>query len=160
MRGLSAIALGVLALTNAGEAAAQAKIGVWTVELGKRCAITQTWTSDSKADQGIMMSYMAKGEALLIGFIDTETVYTPNEEFKVALQVDKKWKSKVDGFAVDKNTAAILIPATSDAIAALKNGIGLDMEVIGKPDNYSGVYSLDDTRRALAALESCRQQTD
>lgn len=160
MRKSAAIGLGMLAGLVSIEANAESTIGVWSVELGKKCAITQSWKSDTKADQGIMMSYMAKGQAMLIGFFDTETNYKPKEEFKVALQVDKKWTTKVDGFAVDKHTAAVLVEATSDAIKALKDGNELDMEVVGKPDNYSGIYSLDDTRKALAALDACRAQSE
>ncbi|WP_448190586.1 hypothetical protein [Azospirillum sp. sgz301742] len=160
MRGLVVGTLGAVALMLSSPVQAQSTIGVWTVELGKKCAITQMWKGDTKNDLGIMISYLAKGQALLLAFYDTDTTFKDKEEFKVTLEVDKKWKAKVDGFGADKNTAGVVLPASSDAVNALMNGNSLYMEVADKPDNYSGTYSLDDTRKAIAALDSCRAQAD
>lgn len=152
--------LSAMALLLSGPVHAQTTVGVWNVELGKKCAITQTWKGETKNDIGIMISYLAKGQGLLLAFYDTDTTFKDKEEFKVTLQVDKGWKAKLDGFAADKNTAAVVLPASSDAVNSLMNGSSLYMEVADKPDNYSGTYSLDDTRKAIAALDSCRSQAD
>ncbi|WP_448205585.1 hypothetical protein [Azospirillum sp. sgz302134] len=160
MRGLVAGTVGAAALMLSLPLQAQSTVGVWNVELGKKCAITQTWKGDNKNDIGIMISYLAKGQGLLLAFHDTDTTFKEKEEFKVLLEVDKRWRAKLDGFAADKNTAAIVLPASSDAVNSLMNGNSLYMEVPDKPDNYSGTYSLDDTRKAIAALDSCRAQAD
>lgn len=160
MRGIVVGTLGAVALMLSSPVQAQSTIGVWTVELGKKCAITQTWKGETKNTLGIMISYLAKGQGLLLAFYDTDTTFKDKEEFKVTLEVDKGWKAKVDGFAADKNTAGVVLPATSAAVNALMNGNSLYMEVADKPDNYSGTYSLDDTRKAIAALDSCRAQAD
>lgn len=160
MRGLAAVTMGTVALLLSAPVQAQSTIGVWTVELGKKCAITQTWKGDTKNTVGIMISYLAKGQGLLLAFYDTDTAYKEKEEFKVALEVDKRWKAKLDGFAADKNTAAVVLQASSDSVRALMDGRELYMEVPDKPDNYSGTYSLDDTRKAIAALDACRAEAE
>lgn len=160
MRGIVAGSVGAVALMFSLPLQAQSKIGVWNVEFGKECAITQTWKGDNKNDIGIMISYLAKGEGLMLAFHDTDTTFKEKEKFKVILEVDKSWKAKLDGFAANKNTAGVVLPATSEAVKALMSGNSLSMEVADKPDNYSGTYSLDDTRKAIAALDSCRAQAE
>lgn len=160
MRGFIAGALGAAALTLSVPVHAQSTVGVWTVELGKKCAITQSWKGDKKNTIGIMISYLGQGKALLLAFHDTDTTYQDKEEFKVSLDVDKRWKAKLQGFAADKNTAAVVLEASSDAVRALMDGSELYMEVPDKPDNYSGTYSLDDTRKAIRALDTCRAQAE
>lgn len=160
MRGLVTGILGAVALMLSAPVQAQSTVGVWTVELGRKCAITQTWKGDNKNTIGIMISYLAKGQGLLLAFHDSDTTYQDKEEFKVLLEVDKRWKAKLDGFAADKNTAAVVLQASSDSVRSLMEGKELYMEVPDKPDNYSGTYSLDDTRKAIGALDSCRAQAD
>jgi ABC-type nitrate/sulfonate/bicarbonate transport system substrate-binding protein len=161
MRSLFKAALAVTACTLSLPAVAQkSQVGVWEVTGGKTCSITQAWKGDSKNAIAWGLSYMAKGEALLLFFADTDTTFKDSEELKLELKVDSTWKSKVDAVASDKNTAATVLPATSAAINALMNGKELEMTMVGKPDKYSGTYSLDDTRKAIAALDGCKAQSE
>lgn len=159
MRSFLIAATATAACALAVPAAAQvSEVGVWTVTGGETCSITQAWKAETKNAIAWGLSYMNKGETLLLFFADTDTTFKEKEDLKLELKVGT-WKSKVDAFASDKNTAATILPASSEAINALMNGKELEMTMVGKPDKYSGTYSLDDTRKAIAALDGCKAQS-
>ena len=135
------------------------KIGVWTVELGKKCMISQAWDTEKKGKMGIFIGYLAKGSAVVLGFLDSDSNLKKDEQFNVALDIDKKWKNTVIGVAARSDTVAVVFPATSDALSALKKGNRIDVDHVDKPDS-TWWFSLDDTQNALGALEACRQLTE
>ncbi|PWC37427.1 hypothetical protein [Azospirillum sp. TSO35-2] len=158
MRGIIAAAAGVAALFSIGTAHAQTKIGVWTVKIDKDCSITQEWKTDSKDTAVVGLAYTNKGQAMVMIFGDSSWKLKEKEDLTISLSVDKKWSDKFPGAAIDKTMAAVGIPATSKAIDALMNGRELYMEIDGKSDDYAYTYYLDDTRKAISALEACRAQ--
>ena len=158
MRGIYAAAVCLAAVTSVGTAHAQTKIGVWDVKIDKDCAISQEWKTDSKDTAGIILAYTSKGQAMVLMFSDSAWKLKEKEDLNISLSVDKKWGDKVPGAAIDKTMAVVGIPATSKAIEALMNGRELYMEIDGKGDDYAYTYYLDDTRKAISALEACRAQ--
>lgn len=161
MRGLKSAALACLAVAGLSlPAQAQKAVGVWTVEFGQVCGIKQNWRGDNKNTIAWGINYVAHGKGLLLWFADSDTTFTPKEELKLVLAVDKKWKQTVDAFAFDKNTAATLFETSGASVDALMNGKNLEMTMQGKPENYSGTFSLDDTRDAISALEACKATVD
>jgi hypothetical protein len=162
MRAMRAALLCAAIAVLSSPAQAQTKtVGVWNVDLGKVCGITQAWKAEAGNAIAWGINYVDKGKGLLLWFADTDTVFTPKEDLKLALQVDKKWKkNNVAAFAFDKNTAATLFEASGESITALMTGKNLEMTMQDKPDNYSGTFSLDDTRQAIAALDACKATAD
>jgi hypothetical protein len=161
MRGIWAAAVAATAIGLAAPAGAQTKaVGVWAVDLSTTCGIKQNWRGDNKNTIAWGINYVEKGKGLLLWFADSDTGFTPKEDLKLVLSVDKKWKKSVPAFAFDKNTAATLFQTTGESIDALMNGKNLEMTMEGKPDNYSGTFSLDDTRQAIAALDACKATAD
>jgi len=133
---------------------------VWTVSIDKGCGMFQEWKTETKDTAKVGLGYMNKGKDIVLAFSDSSWAFKKDEEFTVSLGVDKGWKGKVPGAAVDKTTAVAVLPASSDAINALMNGRELFMEVDGKSDDYGYTYYLDDTRKAIAALDACRAQAE
>ncbi|WP_372399615.1 hypothetical protein ABMY26_28815 [Azospirillum sp. HJ39] len=160
MRVIFAAVAGMATLTSVSIAQADTKIGVWSVKIDKDCAITQEWKTDSKDTAGIGLAYTAKGQAMVMVFSDSSWKLKEKESLSISLAVDKKWSETVSGTAVDKTMAAVGIPATSNAINALMSGKELYMEMDGKSDDYAYTYYLDDTRKAISALEACRAQAE
>lgn len=160
MRAIFAAVAGMATLTSVAIAQADTKIGVWSVKIDKDCAITQEWKTDSKDTAGIGLAYTAKGQAMVMVFSDSSWKLKEKESLSISLAVDKKWSETVSGTAVDKTMAAVGIPATSNAINALMSGKELYMEMDGKSDDYAYTYYLDDTRKAISALEACRAQAE
>jgi hypothetical protein len=158
MRGIFAAAACVAAFVSVGTAHAQTKIGVWDVKIDKDCAISQEWKTESKDTATIALAYTNKGQAMVLIFGDSAWKLKEKEDLTISLSVDKKWSDKVPGAAIDKTMAVVGIPATSKAIDALMNGRELYMEIDGKSDDYAYTYYLDDTRKAISALEACRAQ--
>lgn len=158
MRGILAAFAGMAVLASVATAQADTKIGVWTVQLDKDCAISQEWKTDSKDTAGVGLAYTNQGQAMVMVFRDTGWKLKEKETLAISLSVDKSWSEKVQGVAVDNTMAAVGLPASATAINALMNGKELYMEMDGKSDDYAYTYYLDDTRKAISALDACRTQ--
>lgn len=151
------------AMTLAPNGAAQAKtmIGPWEVSLRNACGISDKWKNEAQGTEVLGMAYIDKGKSLMLVFGDTRWKLKQDEDLRISLQVDDGWKQVVPGSALTTDkAAAFIIPVNSTAVNALMNGNELFMDIMGKGEEYSYAYRLDDdTTEALTALDACRFNT-
>jgi hypothetical protein len=145
-----------LALASVSPARAAPRIGDWEVDT-KACVISQKWTADDGEGMFLGMGYINKGEYLMIAMGAANNKYKPEEELSFRIQIDDSFKTSGGGTAADARTGLAVLPASAVLIDALMQGEEMVVEVVGKPDRYSGTYALDDTDEALPALDSCRR---
>jgi hypothetical protein len=149
-------------LTWMASANAETMIGPFHVSTGKDCRIFDEWVNDDKSTGLLGMGYIDKGKSATLVFGDSSWRLKKDEELRIFLKVDDIWRDVFLATAPKRDRAvAFLLPISSEALNALMNGNELSMDIEGKGEDYSYIYTLDDDfTAAISALDSCRFETE
>jgi len=133
--------------------------GTWTVTTTKdQCAMVSEWT-DKKTKYGLVMGYTQKGGVFILTFMDSDLKFSKTIKIESEIGIDKNFKTDAEGSA-EKDSALFLFEGKSPIIQKIADGNSMSIDFKAGGETYSYEFSLEDTRAALAKLETCRATAD
>ncbi|MBF0307692.1 MAG: hypothetical protein HQL41_18880 [Alphaproteobacteria bacterium] len=104
----------------------------------------------------LIIGYVERGEWLVMAFGNSTWALDENRNFPVVVDVDDKWHGEMSGQPIDKDRFAVLMPASRELVGLL----GEAREIVMTMGGPVFRYAIDAPREAVAALGTCRAQSE
>lgn len=165
MRYLASILAAALSFTSffahaqAAPSELMSSIGDWKVFTSKEnCYISSEWKNKG-VKYGLAFGYTQKGKIFILTFADSSAKIKGDAKIKSEIGIDKTFSIKAEGTARE-DTFMFAFDGEAPIIQQIMNGneIYIDLTVANEDLSYN--FTLEDTKKALGALDACRATAD